>query len=56
MIKRDLKNKKAVISEYLPWLLIAVAVLVILLISAFVLKGKGIEFIDKILSFFKGGR
>ena len=48
------KNHKGIVSEYLPWLLIAVALLVILMISIFMLKDKGIEFIDKILSIFKG--
>jgi hypothetical protein len=54
--KRGLKsNCKGIISDYLPWLLIALAILVIMMIGAFVLKGKGFEFIDKILSLFKGG-
>jgi len=45
-----LKNKKGIVSEYLPWILIAVAILVILMIGVFVLKEKGISVIDK----FKG--
>jgi len=48
-------NKRGIISEYLPWILIAVAVLAIIMISIFVLQGKGIEFIDKINSLFRGG-
>jgi hypothetical protein len=52
MIKRA---KKGIISEYLPWLLIAIIILTIVMISIFVLKGKGFEFIDKIKSIF-GGR
>ncbi|MFH1917715.1 MAG: hypothetical protein ABIJ14_01225 [Nanoarchaeota archaeon] len=44
--------KKGIISEYLPWLLIAVAVLVILLIAIFVLKGKGFSLIDQIKNLF----
>jgi hypothetical protein len=47
-------SKKGIVSEYLPWLLIGLAVLAILMIGAFLLKGKGFEFIDKILSLFKG--
>jgi hypothetical protein len=46
------KNRKGVISEYLPWILIALAVLAILLISAFLMKGKGFEFIDQIKNLF----
>jgi hypothetical protein len=47
-------NKRAVISEYLPWILIALAVLAILLISAFLMKGKGFDFIDQIKNLFSG--
>jgi len=43
-----LKRKKAIVSEYLPWLLIALAVLAILVISMIVLKDKGISVIDQI--------
>lgn len=49
-----MKDKRGIISDYLPWLLIALAVLAILVIGAFLLKEKGFEFIDKILSIFKG--
>jgi hypothetical protein len=49
------RNKGGVISEYLPWLLIAIILLVIILISIFLLKGKGFEFIDQIRNIFKGG-
>jgi len=47
-------EKKGVISEYLPWLLIALAILVVLMIAIFLLKGKGFEFIDQIKNFFRG--
>jgi hypothetical protein len=46
-------KKKAIISEYLPWLLIGVAVLVILMITIFYLKGEGFVMIDKIKDLFK---
>jgi hypothetical protein len=50
-----MKNrKKGVVSEYLPWILIALAVLAIVLISAFLMKGKGFEFIDQIKNIFSG--
>jgi len=47
-------NKKGIISEYLPWILIAVAVLVILMIAIFVLKEKGFSLIDQIKDLFAG--
>jgi hypothetical protein len=53
--KKEVKNKRGVVSDYLPWLLIAIAILAVFSISALLLKDKGIEFIDKILSVF-GGR
>lgn len=46
-------NKKGIISDYLPWLLIAVAVLAIVAISIFVLKGKGISLVDQLKNLFK---
>jgi len=47
--------RKGIVSDYLPWLLIAVSVLVILLLSIFVFKEKGFDLLLKIKSFF-GGR
>ncbi len=47
-------NKRGVISEYLPWILIAVAVLAIIMISIFLLKDQGVSLIDKIKSLFRG--
>lgn len=49
-----MQNKRGIISEYLPWLLIAVAVLVILMIGIFVMKGKGVDFIDQLKNIFRG--
>ena len=46
-------KKKGVISEYLPWLLIAIAVLVLLVITIFLLKEKGFSLIDSIKNLFK---
>ncbi len=42
------KRKRGVIADYLPWILIAVAVLVILMITIFILKGRGISLIDNL--------
>jgi len=51
--KRD-ESRKGIVSDYLPWLLIGLAILVILMIMIFLLKGKGIEFIEQIKNLFKG--
>jgi len=48
-------KKKGIITEYLPWLLIALAVLVIIMITIFVLREKGISLIDQIKNLFKFG-
>ena len=49
-----MNKKRGIISDYLPWMLIGLAILVILMISLFVLKGKGFEFIDRIKDLFRG--
>ena len=41
-------NKKGIINDYLPWLLIAIAVLAIIVISIISMKESGISFIDHI--------
>jgi len=48
-------KKEGMVSEYLPWLIIGIVVLAIVMISIFILKGKGFEFIDKIKNIFRGG-
>ena len=48
-------KKRGVVSEYLPWLLIGLAILAILMITIFLLKGEGNSLIDKIKDLF-GGR
>lgn len=48
-------NKKGVVAEYLPWLLIALVLMVIVLIAIFFLKQKGTSLIDQIKGLF-GGR
>lgn len=50
--KRGNKNK-GIVTEYLPWLLIALAVLVVLMIAIFILRGQGISLIDKIKDIFR---
>ncbi len=53
-MKKRWWNKGGIISDYLPWLLIAIVILAVLMISIFLLKGKGISFIDKIKDLFMG--
>ncbi|MCK9595592.1 hypothetical protein M0R19_00175 [Candidatus Pacearchaeota archaeon] len=48
-------NKRGIISDYLPWIIIALIVLAIVMISIFMLKGKGLEFIKNIKDIFRGG-
>ena len=45
-------RKRGIITEYLPWLLISLAVLAIVLIGFVVLKNSGISLIDKIKGLF----
>ena len=52
MTKRG--DKRGIIADYLPWLLIALVILAIIMISIFLLKGKGILFIDKVKDLFRG--
>lgn len=46
-------NKKAIVTDYLPWLIIGIVVLAIVLISIFILKGKGLSMIDQIKNLFR---
>jgi hypothetical protein len=48
-------KKRGIVTEYLPWLLIAIAVLAIIMISIFLLKDKGITAVDKIKNLFGRG-
>lgn len=55
MVKRGLiKNIKGVITEYLPWLIIGLAVLAIIFVAIFALKDSGINIIDKMKNIFRG--
>lgn len=46
-------KKKGVITEYLPWLLISLAVLAIIMVVIFFLKQEGASLIDKVKDLFK---
>ena len=41
-------KKRGIVTDYLPWLIIGLAILTIVLISIFILKGKGFAMIDQI--------
>jgi hypothetical protein len=53
MGKRLVKEKKGIVSEYIPWLLIAIAVLVILMLAIYFLSGNSFKLIDKINFLFR---
>jgi len=46
-------KKRGIITEYLPWILIALAILAILMISIFVLREKGVTVIEGIKNLFR---
>ncbi|MFH1503542.1 MAG: hypothetical protein ABIE36_02705 [Candidatus Diapherotrites archaeon] len=52
-MKKRLLFKKGIVMDYLPWIIIAVLVLVIVLISIFFMSEKGNSFIDQIKNLFR---
>jgi len=53
MIKRMIKNRKGIVSEALPWIMISIAILAILMVGIFIMRGEGVSIIDKIKGLFK---
>ncbi len=47
-------NKRGIVSDYLPWILLALAVLAILVGAIVILKERGISLIDGIKNAFTG--
>ena len=47
-------KKRGIISDYLPWLLIGLAVLAILALSAYFLSGQGSNLIESIKNLVRG--
>ena len=47
------KNRRGIVMDYLPWIIIALLVLVVVLISVFFMKERGVSFIDQIKSLFR---
>jgi len=41
-------KKRGVVADYLPWILIGVAVLVLVMAAIFIMKEQGFSLIDKI--------
>lgn len=48
-------EKRGIVSDYLPWLLIAIAVLAIVMITIMLLKDQGGSLIDQIKGLFGPG-
>ncbi len=48
-------KKRGIVADYLPWLLIAIAVLVIVTTTIFILRGEGNSLIDKIKNLLRIG-
>lgn len=49
-----MKYKKGAVTDYLPWILIAVAIIVIASIAAWAMSDAGVNLIDKIKGLFGG--
>jgi len=49
-----MSQRKGIIADYLPWLIIGIAVLAIIFIAIFLLRGQGESLIDKIKDLFGG--
>jgi len=49
-----MKFKRGIIADYIPWLIIGIAVLVIVSIAIFLMRGQGESLIDKIKGLFGG--
>jgi len=45
---------RGVISEYLPWVIIAIAVLAVFVLTITVLKENGVELVDQLKNLFRG--
>lgn len=49
-----MKTKRGIVADYIPWLIIGLAVLVIISLAIFLLRGQGETLIDKIKDLFGG--
>jgi len=46
-------KKEGIVSEYLPWILIALAILAVLMIAVFLLREKGVSLLDGVKNLFR---
>lgn len=53
-IKELNKDLRGIVTDYLPWLIIGLAVLVIMFVAILLLKEKGTGFIDYVKDLFRG--
>ena len=49
-----MSQRKGIVADYIPWLIIGIAVLVIISIAIFLMRGEGEGLIDKIKELFSG--
>jgi len=49
-----MKTKRGIVADYIPWLIIGLAVLVIVSLAIFLFRGQGETLIDKIKGLFGG--
>ncbi len=50
---RGVFGKRGIVSEALPWILIAIALLAIMMVSILLFKDKGVSAIDSIKNMFR---
>jgi len=48
------RGKKGIVTEYLPWMILAIAVLAIIMFIIFSMKEQGFTLIDKIKGLLRG--
>ncbi len=49
-----MNTKRGIVADYIPWLIIGLAVLAIIMIALFLLRGQGEGLIDRIKNLFGG--
>ena len=49
-----LGQRKGIIADYMPWLIIAIAILAVIMIALFLLRGQGAGLIERIKDLFGG--
>jgi hypothetical protein len=54
-MKEKRGDKRGVVADYLPWIILAIVVLSVVMISIFVMRSKGFSLIDQLKGLFRGG-